>query len=71
MHKVQYRLCVHYIFYVIYHMSLFNPNLGMPAETIMAIAFEEEMHALRLVPDPSGTPKFVDEPYLQVSCARA
>ncbi|KAL3140969.1 hypothetical protein ABBQ32_005491 [Trebouxia sp. C0010 RCD-2024] len=35
------------------------------AETIMAIAFEEEMHALKLVPDPSGTPNFVDEPYLQ------
>ena len=35
----------------------------------MAIAFEEEMHALKLVPDPDGIPMFVDEPYLKVSCA--
>ena len=33
----------------------------------MAVAFEEEMHALKLVPDPSGKPRFVDEPYLQVN----
>ena len=33
----------------------------------MAVAFEEEMHALKLVPDPSGKPQFVDEPYLQVN----
>ncbi|KAL3140970.1 hypothetical protein ABBQ32_005492 [Trebouxia sp. C0010 RCD-2024] len=35
------------------------------AETIMAIAFEEEMHALKLVPGYNGAPRFVDEPYLQ------
>ena len=37
------------------------------AETIMAVAFEEEMNALKLVSGPDGTPQFVDEPYLQVS----
>lgn len=37
------------------------------AETIMAVAFEEEMNALKLVDGPDGKPQLVHEPYLQVS----
>ena len=33
----------------------------------MAVAFEEEMKALKLVPGQNGKPRLVDEPYLQVS----
>ena len=37
------------------------------AETIMAVAFAEEMNALKLACGPDGTPQLVDEPYLKVS----
>ena len=40
----------------------------MSAETIMAVAFEEKMHPLKLVPGQDGKPRLVDEPYLKVSC---
>ena len=33
----------------------------------MAMAFEEEMNALKLVSGPDGRPQLVDEPYLHVS----
>lgn len=36
----------------------------------MAVAFEEEMPALKLVPGPNGNPQLVDEPYLQVGCSQ-
>lgn len=35
----------------------------------MAVAFEEEMNALKLVSGPDGKPQLVHEPYLQVSCS--
>lgn len=36
------------------------------AETMMAVAFEEKMNALKLVPGPNGNAQLVSEPYLQV-----
>lgn len=38
------------------------------AKTIMAVAFEEEMNALKLVSGPDGKLRLAEEPYLQVSC---